>query len=97
MKYFRLTILLSLIILLFCSVTHAWTGKVVSVSDGDTIKVLHNGEQVKIRFYGVDTPEKAQSYGKAAKRFTAALAAGKEVGFDPVTKDRYRPYGMRKP
>jgi micrococcal nuclease len=53
MKHFTL---LSLIILLTCSVSQAWTGKVVGVTDGDTIKVLKNGKQVKVRLYGIDTP-----------------------------------------
>ena len=35
----------------------AWSGKVVGVADGDTIKVLRDNEQVRIRFYGIDCPE----------------------------------------
>ena len=51
----------------------AWTGKVVGVSGGDTIKVLHNGKQVKLRLYGIDTPEKKQAYGQTAKKITSSL------------------------
>lgn len=68
---------------------YAWTGKVVGVTDGDTIKVLRNREQVKIRLYGIDTPEKAQAFGNKAKRFTASLVAGKIVDIESVIKDRY--------
>ena len=89
MKYFRPTILLTFIILLSCSVSHAWTGKVVGISDGDTIKVLHEGKQVKVRLYGVDTPEKAQSFGQKAKKFTANFAANKIVDVEPIDIDRY--------
>jgi len=44
----------------------SWAGevyqaKVIGISDGDTIKVLHEGTQVKIRLYGIDTPEKRQA------------------------------------
>ena len=35
----------------------------MGVSDGDTIKVLDHGKMVKIRLYGVDTPEKKQAFG----------------------------------
>ena len=67
-----------LLILLFCwpLTAHAWMAKVVSVTDGDTIKV-YNAEQgqVKIRLYGIDTPEKAQPYGKAAGKHLASLIA----------------------
>jgi len=52
--------------LCLASCVYAWTGKVVGVIDGDTVKVLHNGRQVKIRLYGVDTPEKAQAFGQKA-------------------------------
>ncbi|MBM9515006.1 thermonuclease family protein [Desulfogranum marinum] len=47
----------------------AWTGKVIGVAGGrgDTIKVQHGNQQVKIRLYGIDTPEKKQAYGNQAK------------------------------
>ena len=43
------------------AVSPAWQGKVVKVSDGDTIEVLHNGIAEKIRLYGIDCPEKKHS------------------------------------
>ena len=33
-------------------------GKVIKVYDGDTITILVDGEKEKIRFYGIDAPEK---------------------------------------
>ncbi len=38
-----------------------FTGKVVGVSDGDTITVLHNGKAERIRLHGIDGPEKRQA------------------------------------
>ena len=35
-----------------------FTGPVVSVLDGDTIEVLHNGHAERIRFSGIDCQEK---------------------------------------
>ena len=69
---------------------HAWMAKVVSVTDGDTIKV-YNAEQgqVKIRLYGIDTPEKGQPYGKAAGKHLSSLIAGAMVEVETVTTDRY--------
>ena len=58
---------------------YAWTGKVVRIADGDTITVLHDRTEVKIRLHGIDTPEKRQAYGNAAKKATANLTAGKTV------------------
>ena len=43
-------------------------------ADGDTITVLRNKEQIKIRLYGIDIPEKRQTFGTKAKRFTSSMA-----------------------
>lgn len=51
----------------------AWPGQIVSITDGDTIKVLHDGQQVKVRLYGIDAPEKKQAFGQAAKSQLQAL------------------------
>jgi len=67
----------------------AWDGKVVSVTDGDTIKVLKDGKQVKIRLASIDCPEKGQPYGNAAKKYTANMVAGKVVKIWPTDTDRY--------
>lgn len=61
--------LFSTLLLLFCiafSVSgyagEYLRGKVVKVSDGDTVWVkLENGNRVKIRIWGIDTPEKFRS------------------------------------
>ncbi|MFC1837249.1 thermonuclease family protein [Thermodesulfobacteriota bacterium] len=64
--------------------------KVVSVTDGDTIKVYNADQgQVKIRLYGIDSPEKGQPYGKAAGKHLASLIAGATVEVETVTTDRY--------
>jgi endonuclease YncB( thermonuclease family) len=49
-----------------------FTGKVVGISDGDTISVLREGKAVKVRLHGVDTPGKAQAFGTQAQKFTDA-------------------------
>ncbi len=67
----------------------AWSGKVVGVSDGDTITVLRDKQPKKIRLYGIDCPEKRQSFGKKAKQFTSDMVFGKLVEVEPVTTDRY--------
>ena len=66
-------------------------GKVVGVTDGDTIKILTpERQQVKVRLYGIDAPEKKQPYGTAAKRYLADLIAGKTVQIEERGKDRYK-------
>ena len=67
----------------------AWQGKVVHVADGDTVTVLHDGLEEKIRLYGIDTPEKGQAYGQKAKDFTANMVAGRLVEVQPEDTDKY--------
>jgi len=67
----------------------SWPAKVVSVSDGDTITVLHSGADERIRLYGIDTPEKNQEYGPQAKALTSALIAGRNIDVKTVTVDQY--------
>ena len=83
-------LLLTFLILFWPLTAHAWIAKVVSVTDGDTIKVYNVDKgQVKIRLYGIDTPEKAQPHGKAAGKYLASLIAGATVDIESVTTDRY--------
>lgn len=59
-------------------------GKVVGITDGDTIKVLHEGKAERIRLSGIDCPEKKQSFGTRAKQFTSEHAFGKTVTVQPT-------------
>lgn len=67
-------------------------GKVVSISDGDTLTVLQGNTQYKIRLNGIDCPEKSQAYGTKAKEFTSDLVFGKVVTVNIKEKDRYGRY-----
>ena len=79
------------LILFFISIAQAdITGVVVSVTDGDTIKVLdRNRAQHKVRLTGIDAPERGQPFGQASKKYLAALVSGKEVFVESNKKDRY--------
>ena len=68
----------------------ALPGKVVSVHDGDTITVLQNRQQIKVRLFGIDAPELKQPYGKKSKQFLANLIAGEAVEVEENGKDRYK-------
>jgi endonuclease YncB( thermonuclease family) len=66
------------------------SAKVVGVTDGDTITVLDKNKiQYKIRFYGIDTPEKKQAYGQKAKEVLSNKIFGKIVRLEMIKKDRY--------
>ena len=66
-----------------------FTGRVVGVSDGDTITVLHQGKPERIRLHGIDCPEKRQAFGNRAKQFTSTLVFSKTVTVQAVDRDRY--------
>ena len=65
-------------------------GKVVGVTDGDTVTVLDtNMLQHKIRLAGIDAPEKAQAFGQASKKGLSDLIFGREVDVSWDKRDRY--------
>src|SRR5262245_66108743 len=66
-----------------------FTGKVVGISDGDTISVLREGKAVKVRLHGVDTPEKVQAFGTQARKFTSDMVFQQTVTVIVQHTDRY--------
>lgn len=67
------------------------TGRVVAVSDGDTITVLDRAKiQHKIRLTGTDAPAQKQAFGQRAKEPLSDLAYSGEVQVEATKKDRYR-------
>lgn len=64
-------------------------GKVVAITDGDTLTVLVGTEQVKVRLDGIDAPERRQAFGTLAREKLGDLAAGKTVKVVTHGKDRY--------
>lgn len=66
-----------------------WLGRVVAVIDGDTIGVLHDGREERIRLADIDAPEKGQPYGQASKQALSELVFNREVLIEPRSTDRY--------
>lgn len=65
-------------------------GKVVGVSDGDTVTVLdENKVQHKIRLEGIDAPESKQDFGDKARKNLSDLVFGKSVTVISNKKDKY--------
>lgn len=84
-------LLLIFIILLLAPFANAttFTGKVIKVLDGDTIDILHNNKPERIRFNGIDAPEKGMPHGQKAKQFVLNLTANKVVSVYVNDTDRY--------
>ena len=92
-KHFNLGLGIAAIVFygLYFSLAHAdFSGRVVSVADGDTITVLVGREQVKVRLIEIDAPERAQAFGNRAKQALAAMVFGKDVEVEERGKDRYK-------
>lgn len=65
-------------------------GKVVGVSDGDTVTVLDaTRTQHKVRVAGIDAPEKGQDFGQRSKESLSGLVFGKTVRLEWSKEDRY--------
>ena len=66
------------------------TGKVVHISDGDTITVIdHTRTSYKIRLYGIDAPESKQPFGNVSKKHLGGLLGGGTVRVEWKSKDKY--------
>ena len=66
------------------------SGRVVAVTDGDTIKVLDaSNTEHKVRLTGIDAPERGQPYGTASRDHLASMVADKEVQVESTKSDRY--------
>jgi len=83
-----------ILLLFFCGPIYAnafdFTGKVVGVTDGDTITVLHLKTQHKIRLEHIDAPEGRQAFGNKAKQALSAKVFGKSVTIRWTKRDRYK-------
>ncbi|HOC30969.1 MAG TPA: thermonuclease family protein [Armatimonadota bacterium] len=69
--------------------TESMSGRVVAVGDGDTLRVLVARREVKVRLYGIDSPEAHQAFGTQAKKFTSQKAFGKTVTVEVRDTDQY--------
>jgi len=66
-------------------------GKVIGITDGDTIRVEINGAVYSVRYIGMDTPETGQEYSFEAMTRNSALVSAKTVTLvkDISETDRY--------
>ncbi|OYZ68758.1 MAG: nuclease [Methylophilaceae bacterium 17-43-7] len=81
-----------LITLLFIQTVYAevLSGRVVGVTDGDTITVLDStNTQHKIRLAGIDAPEKKQAFGNVSKKSLSDMIFNQQVDVEWHKEDRY--------
>ena len=86
----KLIVFLALQFFVASSCAETLIGRVVGISDGDTITVLDsNNKQTKIRLNEIDTPEMGQPYGAKSKQGLSDLIYEKTVTIQTQSKDRY--------
>jgi endonuclease YncB( thermonuclease family) len=66
-----------------------FTGRVVKVHNGDTITVLVDKKQVRVRLVDIDAPELGQAFGRNSRQSLAGMCAGKTADVEDTSKDRY--------
>lgn len=64
-------------------------GKVVGITDGDTLWLLVENEQIKVRLAEIDAPEKKQPFGERSRQSLAELCFGKQARILEHGHDRY--------
>ena len=83
-------VLLYLALLPLSAAAEEQIGRVVGVTDGDTLTMLDGRkQQIKVRLAEIDTPESAQPYGTRAKQELSRLVHGKTVTVKVQDIDRY--------
>ncbi len=86
----RVITLCFLVFLSLTALADTLTGKVVKITDGDTLTILDaNYKEHKIRLAGIDAPERKQAYGLASPKHLASIVAGKQVTVEYQKRDRY--------
>ena len=71
------------------SAKKVYQGKVIKVTDGDSINILHEGKPLRIRLAEIDAPECGQPFWKKSREALVDYVAGKEVEVIEVDIDRY--------
>ncbi len=87
----KVSLLFPLLLALLSVVAQTTSASVVSVGDGDTLRIRQSGQVTTIRLSCVDAPERAQSpWGQqSTSRLKQLLPPGTAVQIRTITRDRY--------
>lgn len=93
MRMYR-ALLATLTLVLSCSARADRTGgrhegRVVSVHDGDTLTVLVEKQQVRVRLAEIDAPERHLPFGHRSRQSLADLCFQESATVELVARDRY--------
>jgi len=82
----------ALLLISTSALAETFTGLIVHVADGDTVTLLVQKQQIRIRVAGIDAPEKAQPFGNRSKQNLEKLTHSREAIADCPKKDKYGRY-----
>ena len=86
---FKASFFLTLFIASSAFADNSLLGKVVGITDGDTISFMNDGRAEKVRLSGIDCPERGQDFSMQAKLAASDLVYGKVVKIATKSRDRY--------
>jgi endonuclease YncB( thermonuclease family) len=89
MRGLLLALILGLCLPLMGQSLPALPGTVTRVLDGDTADGQLASGPIRVRFNGIDTPEKNQPWGHEATEALSRMIAGKHVQLEPFEQDKY--------
>jgi micrococcal nuclease len=72
------------------SITATLSGRVVGVTDGDTVRILVDKTTLKVRLEGIDAPESGQQFGNRARQALSALIFGESVIVHKTGVDQFQ-------
>lgn len=84
-------VLIAIALMLLTTATNAGTltGHVVGITDGDTLTLLVDRQQYKIRIAGIDAPERHQAWGDKSKLNISRLSFSQPAVADCPKVDRW--------
>jgi len=84
-----LVVALALGVLVAPLAAQRFAGRVLDVTDGDTVIVARGRGQVTVRLFGIDAPEGGQPFGREATAMLSQRVLGKVIDVDMKDVDQY--------
>ncbi|QMU62296.1 MAG: nuclease [Gammaproteobacteria bacterium] len=88
-KVIWFALLLSVVACEDFSFNEVYEGKVVNVLDGDSINIIQQGKEVRIRLAEIDAPERNQPFWKQSRKALEEYVSGKTVSVEEFDRDQY--------
>ncbi len=71
------------------AVASEFEAEVLEVVDGDTIKIRHQDQVLRVRLQGIDAPERNQPFGSEATNYLATKVDGMRISILSSGHDKY--------